>query len=61
MGNQDVRVLCENTSDYDQAADDIAQPMGEVLQTFGEPEDSDSDDEFVMPEDLRKAKNADQK
>ena len=50
---EDIRVLGENTSDYDN--DYIAQPMGEVLQTFGEPGDSDSD-EFVTPEDLRQPK-----
>ena len=42
-----MRVL-EVTSDYNMA-EDIEQPMGEVLETFAP--DEDSDDDFPMPGD----------
>jgi phosphopantothenoylcysteine synthetase/decarboxylase len=46
LGSQDVRAL-DQTSDYNMA-EDIVQPMGELLQTFG---NEDDDDEIILPHD----------
>ena len=46
LGSQDVRAL-DQTSDYNMA-EDIVQPMGELLQTFG---NEDDDDEIILPND----------